>query len=242
MDKRLIPADLNYPILIQEHAGLRVVRGDLYPGGLKCRALFDLLAKDIDHEELVYAGCYYGHSAYALGIAALLTGKRVKLFMPYPYRDTYIFEKLHSLNNVSCEIVAPAHQDAAQEVVRDYARSSGAFPLPIGLDSEQFRQRYISVMRSVTYLPTEIWTSAGSGVTARCLQKAFPSARIHVVDLGVRHAPEIGSPASLWSIPEQLPEPARLPPPWPSAPYYDAKMWQVVRSRATPGAMIWNIA
>jgi hypothetical protein len=239
MDERKSPY---YPILIQEHEGFHVVRGDLYPGGLKCCALESLLLEEIPNDELVYAGCYYGHSAYALGIAALLCGKRVKLFMPSPRQDTYIFTKVQSLNNVTCELIKQEHQDAVQEAARDYAFNSGGHLLAIGLDSEDFRRRYITVMRKVARAPAEIWTSAGSGVTARCLQQAFPSARVHVVNLGVRRSPSVGSPASLWSVPEHLAEPARLAPPWPSAPYYDAKIWQVLREHATPGALVWNIA
>jgi hypothetical protein len=58
----------------------------------------------------------------------------------------------------------------------------------------------------------------------------------------VRQSPLVGSPASLWSIPERLSEPARIPPPWPSASYYDAKIWQVLRMHAKPGDLVWNIA
>jgi len=231
---------------MQEHEGLQVVRGDLYPGGLKCSALTDILFEEISNDEVAYAGCYYGHSSYALGLAALLSGKRVRLFMPAPQQNTYIFSQIQSLTNVKIEIVAGQHQDTVQEEAREYACAAGAYLLPIGLDSEQFRRRYIGVMHRAMHnlarVPRAIWTSAGSGVTARCLQEAFPSARVHVVDLGVRKSPLVGSPASLWSIPERLSEPARTPPPWPSASYYDAKIWQVLRLHAKPGDLVWNIA
>lgn len=243
MSKRFIHTGAYYPLLIQEHAGLQVVRGDLYPGGIKCRVLTELLSETVAEDEVVYAGCYYGHSAFALGIAALLTGKRVKLFMPSPRKDTYTFSLLRTLQNIDCEIVDKNHQDQVHALASAYARRTQAHLLPIGLDSEEFRRIYIAVMRSeLRILPSEVWTVAGSGVTARCLQQAWPTAKVNVVDLAVRSSPAIGTPAAVWKIPEKLVEPARLPPPWPCSSHYDAKMWQIVKTKASPGALIWNIA
>lgn len=96
----------------------------------------DILFEEISNDEVAYAGCYFGHSSYALGLAALLSGERVRPFMPAPQQNTHIFSKIQSLTNVKIEIVTRHHQDTVQEEAREYACAAGVYLLPIGLDSE----------------------------------------------------------------------------------------------------------
>ena len=172
-------------LTIQEHAGFKVVRGDLYPGGIKCRVLTELFQHDISEKEIVYAGCYFGHTGYALGLAALKTGKRITLFLPSPYRDTYIQRLVESLSTVTCHILDVPHQDDAVKAAREYAEKNNAYILPVGLDYSLFTERYITLIKSLNINPEEVWCSGGSGVSARCLVKAFPNARVNVVNLNV---------------------------------------------------------
>ncbi len=231
-----------YPIFKQIHSGFTVVRGDLYPGGLKCCALKMLLRDAVVEQEIAYAGCYFGHSAYALGIAALHTGKRVTLFFPSPARESYIFNAVKSLNNVRCIFVEALNQDSLHTKVAEYSSEYGAFCMPVGCDFAPFRDRYTEMMRSVHAGPSEAWIAGGSGVTARCMSAAWPFTHINVVDLNVRKNPDFGESPRIWRISEQLSEVAQLPPPWPAATYYDAKAWQVIRTNACAGALIWGIA
>lgn len=232
-----------YPIIIQQHQGFSVVRGDLYPGGLKCCVLTQLFQEVIRESEVVYAGCYFGHSGFALGTAGLLTGKKVQLFLPAPHEDTYIHRQVLSLNNVSCVTVDKAtHQDGTFGEAARYAKDNKGYLLPIGFDYEAFNTRYIDLIRSISEAPEEVWVSGGSGVTAKCLQIAWPTSKVNVINLNVRPNSNFCNAYNVWNIPEKLPEEASLPPPWPSARYYDAKMWRVVQRYAKPGALIWNIA
>ena len=231
-------------LIIQQHKGLHVVRGDLYQGGIKCRVLTELFAADIKEEEVVYAGCYFGHSGFALGLAGLATDKRIALFLPSPHKDTYIQRQVESLNNVTCHIVEAEHQDGAVAAAREYAEKTGGYLLPVGFDYPAFTDRYIALMQSLDIHPEEVWVSGGSGVSARCLIRAFPNARINVINLNVRSNAQLGSPYKVRTIPEPLSTPASAEkiPPYPSALYYDAKIWQVVQEHAKPGAFVWNIA
>ncbi|MDB5204541.1 MAG: hypothetical protein JWP09_569 [Candidatus Taylorbacteria bacterium] len=232
-----------YPTVIQQHQGFNVVRGDLYPGGLKCRVLTQLFHEVIREKEVAYAGCYFGHSGFALGTAGFLTGKKIKLFLPSPEKDTYIHRQVVSLNNVSCVTVDTAeHQDGTFGEASKYASQNGAYLLPIGFDYDAFNSRYVDVIQSLCESPEEVWVSGGSGVTAKCLQIAWPNTRVNVVNLNVRPNAHFGSPHQVWNIPEKLSEEVWNPPPWPSAVFYDAKEWQIVREHAKPGALIWNIA
>ncbi len=231
-------------LIIQKHKELNVVRGDLYQGGIKCRVLTQLFASDIKEEEVVYAGCYFGHSGFALGLAGLATSKRVTLFLPSPYKDTYIQRKVESLNNVTCHIVEAEHQDDTVAAAREYAGKTGGYLLPVGFDYPAFTDRYIKLMQSLDIYPEEVWVSGGSGVSARCMIKAFPNAQINVINLNVRSNAQLGSPYKVWNIPEPLSSPAQAGklPPYSAALYYDAKIWQVVNEHAKHGALVWSIA
>lgn len=232
-----------YPIIVQKHQGFKVVRGDLYPGGLKCRVLTQLFHEVIQEKEVAYAGCYFGHSGFALGNAGLLTGKKVRLFLPAPRQDTYIHRQVLSLNNVSCVVVDTAtHQDGTFGEASRYASENDAYLLPIGFDYEAFNTRYTDLIRTICEAPEEVWVSGGSGVTAKCLQIAWPSTKVNVINLNVRPNSHFGNAHKVWNIPEKLADEASMLPPWPSARYYDAKIWRVVQECAKPDALIWNIA
>lgn len=213
-------------------------------GGIKCRVLTDLFASDINEEEVVYTGYYFGHSGFALGLAGLATEKRVALFLPSPYKDTYIQRNVESLNNVTCHIIDTEHQDGAVGAAKAYAAKTGGYLLPVGFNYPAFTDKYIALMQSLDIHPEEVWVSGGSGVSARCLIQAFPDTQINVINLNVRSNAQLGSPYKIWNIPEPLSSPAsdEKIPPYPSALYYDAKIWQVVHKHAKPGAFVWNIA
>lgn len=231
-------------LIIQQHEGLQVVRGDLYQGGIKCRVLTELFASDICEKEVVYAGCYFGHSGFALGLAGLATGKSVTLFLPKPYKDTYIQRLVKSLNNVTCHFVDAEHQDGSIGAAKIYATQTGGYLLPVGFDYPAFTDKYIKLMQSLDIHPEEVWVSGGSGVSARCLIKAFPNALINVINLNVRNNAQLGSPYKVWNIPEPLSSPAQAGklPPYSAALYYDAKAWQIISVHAKPGALVWSIA
>ena len=48
--------------------------------------------------------------------------------------------------------------------------------------------------------------------------------------------------SDFYIAPEKFYEKAKLPPPYPSVPEYDAKVWQFVKNHGKPGDYIWNVA
>lgn len=229
-------------LFVQKHGNLNIIRGDLYPGGIKCRVLTELFHNDIAENEVVYCGCYFGHSGFALGLAGLTTGKKITLFLPAPYQNTYIQRQIESLNNVRCIITKHTHQDDMVNEAKIYAEKNSAYYLPVGFDYNLFIDKYIGQIHELKISPSELWVSGGSGVSARCLIKAYPNAKINVVNLNVRKNSELGTAHKIWNIPEKLSEPAINPPSYPSAKYYDAKIWQIIKRYASSDAYVWNIA
>jgi hypothetical protein len=228
-------------LILQQHEGFTVVRGDLFPGGIKAKVLADLL-EEISEHEVVYAAHAYGHSGFALGLAGIYNNKKVTLFFAGPETDTYIYLQTKSLNNVTCRVVDDVdHQSKVVDGAKKYAKEHGAYYLPVGFDYPPFTDRMISLARSLPVSPKEVWVSGGSGTTSRCLVKAWPQAKIHAVHLGMQPNADMGTPY-VYHVPEHPTDIAYNPPPFPSAAFYDAKIWRFVKQYASKGALIWNIA
>ena len=88
-----------------------------------------------------------------------------------------------------------------------------------------------------------IWVAGGSATLANIFYKLFPDAKINVVQIGKKIDWYINSARSdFYVAPEKFYEPAKEPPPYPSVPEYDAKVWQFVKKYGKSGDVIWNVA
>jgi len=82
---------------------------------------------------------------------------------------------------------------------------------------------------------SEIWTCSVSGTLTRALQKAFPHKVFKTVCV-------VKSGKGDFTAPEKYHQPAKSPPPFPSCPYTDAKIWQFALEHAADDALLWNTA
>ncbi len=225
---------------IEQIGKFQVVRDDLYNGGTKRRA-FKKLITNIQEEELVYACDYYGHAAYAIALTALDVKKKVTLFYLSPKVETDIFQKAISLPNVTYHIVEEAStQIEASKVAKEYAQEHGALFLPIGLDFSEFEVKLIEVVKEAHIQASEIWCMGGSGTLGRALKAAYPDIPVNVVSVGTANFR--GGNNKVYNAPEDFNDEARIKPPYPSSPHYDAKTWQFVEKYAKEGSCIWNVA
>jgi hypothetical protein len=228
-------------LTIHEHAGFLVVRGDLIPGGVKRICLTSLLG-EVAEKEVVYAAHAYGHSGLALGLAGMHNSKKVTLFFAGPRVSTYVFDQTEALSNVSCVVVDDcSHQSQVVQLAKEYAEAHGAYFMPVGFDYQPFTDLLVNLARSLDVNPTEVWVSGGSGTTSRCLVKAWPQAQIHTVHLGMMPNADMGT-KNVYHVPERPTDQATALPPYPSALYYDAKIWRFVKEHASEGSLIWNTA
>ena len=227
---------------IKEHEGLLVVRGDLVFGGLKSIILTDLLLSgEVTQEEVVYCADPYGHSQLALAVAAYKSGKKATFFTTC-LDSTPQQEQAVSLGNTTFHVVKDlTHQSELPSVARKYALENNAYYMPIGYDFEPFNSRLVKFAQSLAS-PNEVWVPAGSGTTFRALRKAWPDAKIYVVNLGMMPTVNLDGADGIFKVPERHKEVARDLPPYPSNPWYDSKCWQFIQKHANPGALIWNIA
>lgn len=223
--------------VIEDHDGIMVVRDDLIPGGTKRRAIGSMLNGNAD--TFVYASPAYGYAQIALAHACRDIGKQAVILTAqrrHPHHRTQ--EAIASGAEV---IMVPyGYLSVVRKHAADYVRSHPtARLLPFGFDTPAFLDALTMIVQRVPISPIEVWCVAGSGTLSRALQRAWPDAAHHVVQVG--STPNAGK-ATIHIAPERFEQDAKEPPPFPSTSNYDAKAWRFISRHATPGAVFWNVA
>lgn len=225
------------PLAVDEIEGIRVVRDDRVLGGTKRRAL-DRLVAGIDADELVYATPAYGFAQIALAGACRAAGKKATIFVA-ARSDRHPRTQLAADLGANIVEVKAGRLNVIQSRARKHCEETGAYLVPFGMDDEIFVDAMAQEIAALPgEAPTEVWCVAGSGTLTRALQRAFPDAAHHAVQIG--RDPDVGE-AKLWKAPEAFEDDATDPPPFPSCSNYDAKAWRFIREHAAPGALFWNL-
>lgn len=225
------------PLAVDEIEGFQIVRDDRVLGGTKRRAL-DRLVATIEADELVYATPAYGFAQIALAGACRAAGKKATIFVA---ARSERHPRTQAAADLGAEIieVKAGRLNVIQSRARKHCEATGAYQVPFGMDDEMFVSAMAEVISELPgEAPREVWCVAGSGVLTRALQRAFPDASHHAVQIG--REPKVGD-ATLWKAPEEFEDDALDPPPFPSCSNYDAKAWQFMRENAAPGALFWNL-
>ncbi len=233
----IAPATTRLPAPVLERVGeINVVRDDLLLGGTKRRALHSILP-GIPAHEFVYASPAAGYAQVALAYACRDFGKRATVFTA----------KRGTLHRCTAEakragakvvLIPTGYLTNVQAKARAYAESVGAYLLPFGFDTDEFREALAQEARGLSIIPHEVWAVAGSGTLIRALQSAWPAAQFNAVQVG--RLPKIWD-ARLYVAPERFEQDATIRPPFPSSLNYDAKAWRFIREHASPGALFWNV-
>jgi len=224
-----------FPVTIERHAQIYVVRDDLVPGGTKRRVLPELLAGACEY---VYASPAYGYAQIALAHGCREVGAHATIFTAK--RKTMHPRTLEAKAAGATVVMVPTgYLTNVQAKASEYCRTTGAVLMPFGFDSPEFQARLAAIARGIDILPKEVWTVAGSGTLCRALMAAWPAAAFHAVQVG--KLPRCTG-ARLLVAPEPFERDAMLPPPFPSCSNYDAKAWRFVARLASPGALFWNVA
>lgn len=228
--------DLPAPVL-SEHDGIVVVRDDMLQGGTKRRILRAVVA-GIQSQEFVYASPAYGYAQVALAHTCKELGRRAVIFTAQR-KDPHRLTLAAQTAGARIIMVPHGYLNVVQARARDYCKKTGAHYLPFGVDTPDAIEALADVARGMNLTPAQVWTVAGSGVLSRALQRAWPGAEFHAVQIG-RSGSDIGR-ARRWVAPEKFEDDARVRPPFPSCRNYDAKAWQFIRQHAASGALFWNV-
>lgn len=213
---------------------LHALRDDLLPGGTKRRGLERLL-RDMPDTDCAYAGTIFGHGALALALACAEAGKRAHLFLSCNDTAHPMLDRLRDAG-ADVAVAAPLPVMVLFEQAGAWAKDNGAHLFPLAFDTPDFHTAMIRALRLLDTSPyPEIWCSSVSGTLARALAAAYPHTPLKTVCV-------VAGEGGNFTAPEKYHRPAQLPPPYPSCPYTDAKVWQFAREHAAPGALIWNTA
>lgn len=224
--------------VVREHDGVLVIRDDLFPGGTKARFLGRVF-EGVD--EAVYASPAEGGAQTALATVARRLGNRATIFVAAR-------AKLHPRTLEAARLgarvvpIRPGHLSVVQARAREWSKRAGARLVPFGVDMPEAVEAIAEAARATGIDPDEVWCAAGSGVLARGLARAWPKARRHVVQVGRELSPtEVGG-ARIHVHPLRFGDVAKMAPPFPSDPHYDAKAWETMTARRGAGRILfWNV-
>ncbi|MCW9033107.1 MAG: PLP-dependent lyase/thiolase [Rhodospirillales bacterium] len=220
--------------IIEDHAGIIVVRDDLLPGGTKSRFILPFL-KSTNSDEVVYATPPEGGAQVALAMCAYQAGKQATLFVAGRQECTEYTQRAEDFGAKIIE-VRPGWFSCVQAKAKAYAEERGAFLLPFGLDMPMAINTIADQAALIDYNPEEIWCAAGSGTLSKALQQTWPQARLRAV--------QVGKPVALASYVAPLPfsRPSKAITPFPSNPFYDAKAWEICERESNGKVLFWNVA
>lgn len=225
--------------MLAEQDGVLVVRDDLYPGETKARFIGAFFA---DEDEAVYASPAEGGAQTALATVARQLGKQATIFVaqrirPHPW--TLEAARL----GAKIAPVQPGYLSVVQARAREYCERTGATLVPFGVDVEFASEAIANVATSLNLEPNEVWCSAGSGVLARGLARAWPAARRHVVQVGRALSPNDVAGATIHEYPVPFGRVAQTKPPIPSDPHYEGKAWEQCTAQKGLGRVLFrNVA
>lgn len=231
------------PPRVERLGRFNIVRDDRIPGGTKRRVLEKLVGK-ISADEIVYASHPFGYGQLALALACASNGKTCTLVAP-PVDPTSIPDVMQKTMDVQgakfvfSDEVMP--QDELVRIAESIALQRGAHLMPIGFDFDEFREELASIVKSINFLPKEVWVLAGSGTLARTMKAVWPESRINAVSMGFPHT-DTGDIERIYQAIEPPEAAATLTPPYPSSEHYDAKIWRFAQAFGSDGALIWNVA
>lgn len=231
--------------LIDNVEGMSVVRDDMLVYGAKIRYI-DYYVKNVAKDEIVFGGANpVGYGPISLSFVARKYGKRATFFMaarnvPTPQQQLTIdlgatihWVKMGMLNVTKARAKKYAEEQPETRSV-----------LPLGLEHWSVIGSIAKIARSLPLEPEEIWTVGSSGTLSRGLQLAFPNAQCNVVQISHKMSETERGRAKVYVSPYKFDKPEKSPPPYPSTPFYDAKIWPFVRQYATKKetTLIYNVA
>jgi len=234
-----------FPV-VEKHLDFYVVRDDKLGYGSKSRFIDFLISTSTEVEEWVYgAANKVGWGPISMTHVCNRYGKKAVCFIAERKEPTWHQQKvldmggiIHWVPNGMLNVtISKAKKYFLEDPIKRRL-------LPMGLDHSTVLGSIIKVARSIDVNPTEIWTVASSGTLTRGLQMAFPDVPVYAVQIGhkmndyeKRRATVMVSPYKY----DQRVEDEYLPP-FESEKYYDAKVWEFVKTHGKPGALIWNVA
>lgn len=230
------------PVITIEE-GVYVVRDDLLGGGSKMRFI-DHMIQTWPYKEFVYGSSpATGYAQISFAKVAARYRKKAVIFMAqrdmnklHPYQQEAIS------SGADMRWVPNGMLSVTEKRARDYVKEDpiNRVLIPIGADHINVLACIVKVARyNIGMIPDEVWSVGSSGTLTRGLQLAWPDAQFNVVSVG--HKGNYGR-AKVYDCDVPFNKSAKILPPFPSAPTYDAKAWEfVMKYRKNKTVLFWNV-
>jgi hypothetical protein len=227
-----------------------LIQDSWLPAGTKQRGIaffHNLKAEGIN--EIVTYGTVYGYSQVATAWCCREVGLLCTIFLPETFPRTKMTREAIKLG-ASIVDIGPDNGYPTNSILslkaRNYSqKESDRKMLELGLDDPKFIQALADniIANKGSIKPSRIWLAGGSGVLARALAQAFPTAELCIVQVGRKLYPDVlnGIKYTLYISPEPFRNNAEIIPPYRSLRHYDAKIWRFVRKYGYDGDYIWNV-
>lgn len=234
---------------------INVVRDDLIEAGSKQRALVPYFEKH-ESTEFVYVCPYTGGAQVSLAYSALLTNKKITLFInrvrprhPLTRKAlSYGTVNLIEINNGSLKRMNKIAKKYIEKQIETFNKKYITL-IELGFTNNDYRKILVQQLKKAIPLklkntpPKRMWVPTGSTVFVNALYKVFPKTHFLVVQTGKTVWPDQiqQERTTLYKSKEWFYDKAKRQPPYPTTKSYDAKAWTFVEQYGENGDYIWNI-
>ena len=222
---------MSYPIVIEEHYGIHVLRDDKLIGGTKSILMNTIDQPDIN--EFVYASPVYGGFQIALSAYCQRIGKKTTIFCAR--------RKQKHANTMKCiqyganiVEIPYGYLRVVEKYAREYCQGkTGVKKIVFGANSqvnlEIIAQRVHNVLQQFHLFPDEIWCAVGSGTLLSSILMAVPKeVKVYGVQVGAAFHEKIPYPnLTIIPYPKSFDKESHIQIDFPSTANYDRKAFEI---------------
>lgn len=220
---------MNYPITIENHYGIYVVRDDLLIGGTK-----SILMNHIDKPnitEFVYASPVYGGFQIALSAYCKSIGKKATIFCAK--RINKHVNTLKCIDYGANIIEVPfGYLSVVEKKAREYCLDKkNVEKIVFGANSDENKKIISNRVKQVLeqIKPDQIWCAIGSGtLISSILMSVDDSIKVFGVQVGAEFIPDKEYPnLTIFKYPKSFDKESKILIDFPSTPNYDKKAFEI---------------
>lgn len=238
---------MEYPIKIEKHYGINILRDDLLEGGTKSILLDGIQTQYPNIIEYVYASPVYGGFQIALSAYCKNNGLKATIFCAKRAQK-------HS-NTLKCIEyganiieVYPGYLSVVEKRARDYCeKKSHVHKFVFGANTPEniniITNRAKKVLQQLKREPDEIWVAVGSGTLVKGILQAVNNTKVYGVLVGADF--EYSHPnLTLIKYPKPFETESRLKVEFPSMANYDRKALELCLAHnrnSNTDILFWNV-
>ena len=236
--------------IIQKHYGIYIVRDDLLPGGTKSILLSSIHKENPDTKEFVYASPVYGGFQIALAIYCKTHNIKATIFCAK--RTKQHTNTLKCIENGANIIEVPyGYLSVVEKKAREYCIGKPnvekiIFGASTNKNKMIIAQRVEQVMKTIHFIPDEIWCAVGSGTLISGILLGTHNINIVGVQVGAEFK-EVHKNLRMIKYPKSFDKESKIKIDFPSMPNYDLKAFELclkeieLEMNPTKKILFWNV-